>query len=220
MNDTESYRSRLQDRERASRYATRFERGPRLGIDRREQRAVRRIFAQLPDCRSLLDVPCGAGRFLGALAQDGRDVIEMDVAAEVLELAKQRAAQLGLEARFIPADASKMPLPDNTVDAVFSNRLLHHITSAAERAVFLREFRRVARRYVIVSFFDYRSFGAVRRFLKRLKGRRVNYPGQPTLEEFTEEVTRCAFRVRRVAPTGPVWVAQKYFVLEKPAERS
>jgi ubiquinone/menaquinone biosynthesis C-methylase UbiE len=217
--DIASYRTRLQDQAAAGTYAARFERGSRRGIDRREQRAVRRIFAQLPDCRSVLDVPSGAGRFLAALAQNGRDVIEVDVAEEALELAKQRAAELRLKARFIPADASKLPLPDNTVDAVFSNRLLHHITSAAERAVFLREFRRVARRYVIVSFFDYRSFGSLRQFLKRLKGRRVNYTGQPTLAEFTEELIRCAFRVRQVVPTGPAWVAQKYFVLEKPAER-
>jgi len=217
--DIASYRTRLQDQASAATYATRFERGSRRGIDRREQRAVRRIFAELPACRSVLDVPCGAGRFLATLAQDGRDVIEVDVAAEVLELAKRRAAELGLEARFVPADASRMPLPDNTVDAVFSNRLLHHITSAVERAVFLREFRRVARRYVIVSFFDYRAFGPVRQFLKRLKGRGVNYTGQPTLAEFGEEVDRCALRIRRVVPTGPVWVAQKYFVLEKPAER-
>lgn len=217
--DIASYRTRLQDRAAAGTYATRFERGSRRGIDRREQRAVQRIFAELPDCRSVLDVPCGAGRFLAALAQDGRDVIEVDVAVEVLELAKQRGAELGLGARFIPADASRLPLPDNTVDAVFSNRLLHHITSAAERAVFLREFRRVARRYVIVSFFDYRSFGSLRQFLKWLKGRRVDYSGQPTLAEFTQEATRCAFQVRQVAPTGPVWVAQKYLVLEKSDER-
>jgi ubiquinone/menaquinone biosynthesis C-methylase UbiE len=219
MNNTESYRGRLQDPASAAAYATRFERGPRRGIDRREQQAVGRIFQQLPKCRSVLDVPCGAGRFLAALAREGREVIEVDVAAAVLELAKQRAAQLGISARFIPADASRLPLPDNTVDAVFSNRLLHHITVAAERAVFLREFRRVARHHAVVSFFDYRSFGSLRQFMKRLKGRRVNYAGQPTLAEFTEEVVRCGFRVRQVVPTGPVWVAQKYFVLEKLAER-
>jgi ubiquinone/menaquinone biosynthesis C-methylase UbiE len=213
--DIEAYRSRLQATERAEEYARRFERGPRRRIDRREQRAVRRILAALPGCHSVLDVPCGAGRFLAGLSGGRREVVEMDVAAEVLELARRRAATLGVAARFLQGDASALPLPDGGVDAVFCNRLLHHIPSAAQRAVFLRQFHRVARRWVIVSFFDYRRLGGLRRLLKRLKGRQVDYTGQPTLEEFREETRQCGFVVREVAPTGPIWVAEKYVVLGK-----
>ena len=215
MTDTDSYRSRLQDAGKAWRYATRFERGSRRRIDQREQGAVREIFAELNGCRRVLDVPSGAGRFLAILSQENREVIEMDVALEILEFARQRAAKLGLKAEFMPGDASRLPLSPDSVDVIFCNRLLHHITAAAERAVFLREFHRVTRRYVVVSFFDYQAFGALRRFLKSLKGRQVNYDGQPTLEEFRAETARCGFQVRRIVPTGPVWVAEKYLVLEK-----
>lgn len=215
MTDTDSYRSRLQDADRAWRYATRFERGSRRRIDQREQRAVQNIFAQLNGCRRVLDVPSGAGRFLPTLAQENRQVIEMDVAREILEFARQRAKKLGLKAEFMPGDASRVPLSPDSVDVIFCNRLLHHITSAAERAVFLHEFHRVSRRHVVVSFFDYQSFGALRRFLKSLKGRKVNYDGQPTLEEFRAETANCGFVVRRIVPTGPVWVSEKYLVLEK-----
>lgn len=215
MTDTDSYRGRLQDPARASRYATRFERGSRRRIDRREQRAVRKIFAELNGCRRVLDVPSGTGRFLAALAQDNREVIEMDVALEILEFGRQRAAKLGLRAEFMPGDACHLPLSSNSIDVIFCNRLLHHITSAPERAVFLNEFHRVTRRYVVVSFFDYLAFGALRRFLKSLKGRKVTYEGQPTLEEFRREVTQSGFRVWRIVSTGPLWVSEKYFVLEK-----
>lgn len=215
MNVTDAYNTRCQDLDRARRYATRFERGGRRRIDAREQKAVRKIMSQLTDCRSVLDVPAGAGRFLAALAQGNREVIEMDVAAEMLEFGRERAAKLGLNARFIHGDAARVPLPDQSVDAVFSNRLLHHITSAPERAVFLREFHRIARRYLVVSFFDYLAFGKLRIFLKRLKGRNINYDGQPTLKEFCTEVTACGFRLRTIVPTGGPWIAQKYFVLEK-----
>lgn len=214
-NTTDTYRTRLQDEERARDYASRFERGPRRRTDQREQRAVKRIFSGLPDCRTVLDVPCGAGRFLGNLAENQREVIEMDQAAEVLEFAQQRATKLGLRARFVQGDAGRTGLPDGSVDAVFCNRLLHHITSAPERAAFLREFHRVTRRYLVVSFFDYRSFGALRVFLKRLKGRKPDYAGQPTLAEFRAEVVRCGFALKDIVPTGAFWVSEKYFVLEK-----
>jgi len=94
------------------------------------------------------------------------------------------ARKAGVTARFVQGDAGATGLPDAGVDAVFCNRLLHHIRSALERAAFLRELRRVTRRYLVVSFFDYRSFEALRVFLKKLKGRKVNYAGQPTVEEF------------------------------------
>jgi SAM-dependent methyltransferase len=215
MSSTDSYRSRLQDENKASDYASRFERGPRRRINEREQRAVRKIFSTLSDCRTVLDVPCGAGRFLASLTQGQRQVTEMDMAAEVLEHSRQRARDLGIEAKFLQGDASKIPLPDNGVDAVFCNRLLHHITSANERAVFLREFARVTRRHLVISFFDYRAFGGLRCFLKKLKGRKVDYRGQPTLSEFKAEVEQAGFSVLSIVMTGPLWVSQKYFVLEK-----
>jgi hypothetical protein len=85
--------------------------------------------------------------------------------------------------------------------------------------VFLREFHRVARKYLVISFFDYHAFGKVRKFLKALKGRKPKYDQQPTLAQFTDEVQRCGFAVREVVPTGAAWVAQKYMVLEKAPQR-
>ena len=57
----ETYRGKLQDATKAEKYATRFETGPRKRIDQREQRAVRQIFGDLTDCRTVVDVPSGAG---------------------------------------------------------------------------------------------------------------------------------------------------------------
>lgn len=214
MSDTNTYSQHFQNAGTALNYATRFDRPSRRRINAREQKAVRKAFAPLKDCRSVLDVPCGAGRFLGVLAQENREVIEMDVAAEMVDLARERAGAVA-KARFMQGDAARIPLPDQSVDCVFCNRLLHHIVSAAERAVFLREFHRVTRRYLVISFFDYRSFGTLRIFLKKLKGRKVNYGAKPTLQEFRVEFAACGFREVSFIPTGLPWVSQKYFVLER-----
>ena len=58
--DIKSYSARLQDPRRAEQYAKRFAGGAHKRIDEREQRAVRKIFAGLKECRSVLDVPSGA----------------------------------------------------------------------------------------------------------------------------------------------------------------
>lgn len=213
--DLKGYSTRFQNAAQAEKYALRFASGTRDKINQREQRAVQKIFAQLHDCNTVLDVPSGAGRLIGALGQQNRTVIEIDIAHEILIFARQQAASLGIQALFVQGDASCLPLAGGAVDAILCNRLLHHILPAAERAVVLRELHRVSRRYVVASFFDYHSFGAVRRFLKLLKGRRPAYQLQPTHQQFCAEVAQCGFRIIREVPTGPLWVAEKYLVLEK-----
>src|SRR5436190_6379936 len=162
MAEAKIYRQRMQHAKRARLYAERFETGSRRRINQREQRAVAKIFDALADCRSVVDVPSGAGRFAQVLALD-RELIEVDVAFEILEFARERAERAKLSVRFLQSDAAKLPLADDSVDCVFCNRLLHHILRAPEREVFLREFHRVTRRYVVISFFDYHAFGGVRR---------------------------------------------------------
>ena len=213
--DLDSYRRRLQSRAKAEKYATRFERGSRRRIDRREQRAVRKVFASLSGCESVVDVPSGAGRFLNTLSQGGRKVVEVDVAFEILEFARERVRRNGMRAVALQGDASRLPLGDASVDCVFSNRLLHHILPSAERVALLHEFHRVCRRWTVVSFFNYKGMARIRGFLKRLKGRRPPYENQPTIEEFSAEVVQSGFRVKRIVATGLPWVSQRYFVLEK-----
>jgi ubiquinone/menaquinone biosynthesis C-methylase UbiE len=212
----ENYSRRFQRSDRAERYALRFERGSRRRIDRREQRAVALALADLPDCRSILDIPSGAGRFYATLSQGGRRIVEMDVALEMLVFARKKAADAGGAPGMAQADATKIPLKDNAVDCVFSNRLLHHIVLANERAVILREFHRVTARYAVVSFFNYKGLARVRTFFKKLRGRRPVYNEQPTVAAFRAEVGRSGFRVRAVVPTG-LWASQMYFLLEKVA---
>ncbi len=211
----DQYRGRLQDKDAAAKYSERFERGSRKRVDRREQAAVKRIFASLPRCKNVLDVPCGAGRFAAVLGADGRKLIAIDVAAEVLVHAGERAKKAGVDAQVMQGDASKLPLSDKAVDCAFSNRLLHHILDRKERIKILRELHRVTRRFAIVSFFDYHSFGTIRKILKAIKGRKPPYEGQPTFAEFAAEVNEAGFAVQQVVPTGAPWIAQKYFVLER-----
>jgi ubiquinone/menaquinone biosynthesis C-methylase UbiE len=213
--DLKKYRRRLQDKSRAERYAHRFETGARQGIDRREQNAVKKILADLKDCASVLDVPSGAGRFLSTLSDGGRTVLEMDVAFEILEFAQKKAAAGPSPALVLQGDASRLPLTDNAVDCVFSNRLLHHIHLPAERRTLLREFHRVCRRWAVVSFFNYKGMARLRRLLKRLKGRKPPYENQPTFDQFKTEAEQVGFTVKALVPIGPPWLSQKYVVLEK-----
>src|SRR3569832_281672 len=100
MAEATKYKHRMQHAKRAQLYADRFETGSRKGINEREQRADAVIFAALPDCHSIIDVPSGAGRFAKTLSMGGRRVIASDVAFEILEFGRARAEKAALPVLF------------------------------------------------------------------------------------------------------------------------
>src|SRR4029079_12202930 len=68
----------------------------------------------------LLDVACGSGNVALPAARAGAVVTGVDIATNLLEQARSRAAAEGLTVRFDEGDAEKLPYPDASFDAVIS----------------------------------------------------------------------------------------------------
>lgn len=68
----------------------------------------------------VLDVACGTGNLALPAARAGAEVVGVDIATNLLEQARVRAASEGLAARFDEGDAEKLPYPDASFDAVVS----------------------------------------------------------------------------------------------------
>jgi SAM-dependent methyltransferase len=79
---------------------------------------VRRL-ALAPGDR-VLDVACGTGNLALPAARAGPAVTGVDIATNLLEQARSRAAAEGLPARFDEGDAEKLPYPDASFDAVIT----------------------------------------------------------------------------------------------------
>jgi SAM-dependent methyltransferase len=69
----------------------------------------------------VVDVGCGTGNAALLAAEAGANVTGVDPAARLLEVAAERAAADGLQARFLEGDAAALPLDDGVADAVVSN---------------------------------------------------------------------------------------------------
>ena len=95
-----------------------------------------------PAGRDVLDVGCGPGQLVRALAALGARPIGLEISERQLEAA--RAADDGTGARYLVGRAEAIPLPDASVDAVVFMRSLHHVP-VAEQFAALNEARRVAR---------------------------------------------------------------------------
>ena len=111
----------------------------------------------------LLDAGCGAGlsalelfdRLLRRVRYLGADV------SEAVDVAADRFAERGLEAAFIQADITRLPLPEGSVDLIFSEGVLHH-TDSTEGA--LRALAKLLKPGGRILFYVYRTKGPVREF--------------------------------------------------------
>jgi SAM-dependent methyltransferase len=104
--------------------------------------------------KSVLDLPCGTGRFWPMLAeQPGRKIYVGDNSQSMIDAGLQmrpRNVVARIEKSF-QCSAFATGLPDNFVDCVFSIRLMHHIEKSADRVTMLKEFRRISSGTIIVS---------------------------------------------------------------------
>ncbi len=98
----------------------------------------------------ILDVGCGNGAQTVRLASHGDEVVGVDIAEDLLEVARERCRSFS-HVRFMKEDACQLPFPENSFDCIVSyGDVLSHIVDGYERA--LSEISRVARAGAVVTF--------------------------------------------------------------------
>jgi len=107
----------LKQRLRASWIAGDFGQIARLN-EREGEKFVSRI--DLKPGMKVLDVACGTGNQSIPAARTGAQVIGLDIAPNLLEQARQRAASENLKIEFVEGDAEKLPYPAAQFDVVLS----------------------------------------------------------------------------------------------------
>jgi SAM-dependent methyltransferase len=94
--------------------------------------------------RDVVDIGCGDGAFVRALAKAGANVIGIEVSEAAVETA--RAKDPGN--RYLLGGAEAIPLPDQSVDVAVMMRSLHHVPDPDSA---FPELRRVVRAFVYIA---------------------------------------------------------------------
>jgi ubiquinone/menaquinone biosynthesis C-methylase UbiE len=97
------------------------------------------LLAEARPGERVLDLGCGAGRFVAALRDVGADPVGVEIAEAALERARRNAP--GADLRLIEPDGS-LPLEHASVDLVWCSEVLEHVADTAHT---LLEARRVLR---------------------------------------------------------------------------
>lgn len=148
----------------------------------REISMARKALALAGNPRSVLDLPCGTGRFWPMLAEEqGRRIFVGDNSQSMIDTGLQfrpRDVTARIENSF-QCSAFETGLPDNFVECVFCIRLMHHIDKSVDRIRMLKEFSRISSRTVIVSLWVDGNFRAYRHRInerRKLRKRGENRP--------------------------------------------
>jgi SAM-dependent methyltransferase len=196
----------------------------RFGSPERQKRnarkwaAIRKALASTSGVRTLLDLPCGTGRFTGALAREGYEIIGSDISMEMLQ--KAADMDVGVQANgqrpairgYLQANAERLPLRDDSFDCVVCIRFMMHVDPAT-RVRMLREFRRVSRRWVIV---DYRHKYSFRYLITHTVGK-LGLGRAPLARvsraDLEQELRDAGFAIREVVRVSTPLLSDKWVVL-------
>lgn len=99
----------------------------------RPQQAIVRLASRGAFSGSVLDAGCGTGENALHVASLGLPVVGVDVAGTALAMARAKAAERGLGAEFVTADAFRLDELRRTFETVLDSGLFHSF-DAAERA--------------------------------------------------------------------------------------
>jgi ubiquinone/menaquinone biosynthesis C-methylase UbiE len=185
----------------------------------RDVQLARKALELAGDPGLVLDLPCGAGRFWPLLAEKpNRVIIGADNSAAMVDTAcSMQPPEVVERVRSLQTSAFAIDLPDNSVDSIFSMRLLHHIGEARDRAVLLKEFHRVTRDSVIVSLWVDGNFKAwKRRRAERDRGQegyqnRFVLPQAVVEAEFIE----AGFKIQQRLDFLPLYAMWRVYLLRK-----
>lgn len=119
-------------------------------IARAEIQAIKKAIEEVQLCGSVLDIPCGTGKLGRTLSSYPVSITAADISPEMMGLARDEYDPEKIS-DFIVCDAADLPLSSSSLDSIVCLRLTQRLP-VEYRGRILAEFRRVARKYLVVSY--------------------------------------------------------------------
>ncbi len=91
---------------------------------------------------NILEIACGTGHTSALLVALGLKPISCDLTPAMMRQAREKTAGKPNQPDFVQADATRLPFPDNSFDALISTRFLHLFQSEKQREI-IQEMHRV-----------------------------------------------------------------------------
>jgi ubiquinone/menaquinone biosynthesis C-methylase UbiE len=170
--------------------------------DQRVQERIRLVLDRLGKCESFLDVGCGSGQYLRAVAAHGvARVVGVDESSDRLEEARRTCPRAELSIARVDA----LPFPDQSFDVVLTAQVLHEIFlfgQPGELAQVLREIKRVLKPSGRLIALDHLDPGPERVRV------RLSSPARSRFDYFVKN-----YKLRTISfqedPDGSLWLSRR-----------
>ena len=182
---------------------------------RRDETLVLELLSITSGVRSVLDFPCGTGRFLPALDGAGFAVVGADLSLAMMRaFPRAETAAPGMRGflGFVQADGERAPFRSNCMDAVLCMRFLFHVDIEDVRVTILRELGRVSEKAVIGQV---RHPWTLKQMLRRLRSRvglSRRYRPAPARATLEAELARAGLELRELRPVSRLFSDKALFL--------
>jgi len=185
-------------------------------INKKERKILKKIFGSIEGKNiSILDVPCGYGRFSELLLKRSFNLTSADISFPMVLATRRYAPFTNSNHHFLVGDIKHLPLKENSFDCIITIRLFQHILNSSIRCQILKELHRVAKKIVIISFYRYNILHSIERWIrcrtKNIKKRIIMLP----LDDFVKELNSVGFKVLNLFPVMRYLHAHNIVLLQK-----
>jgi ubiquinone/menaquinone biosynthesis C-methylase UbiE len=140
---------------------------------------------------TLLDMPCGTGKLGAALCGYPVKIVAADLSLQMMVLASAEYSP-GKLLGFMRFDARNIPLGAGSIDHIVCLRLFHRLPYDV-RAKVLKEFRRIVKSSLIVSYSYISPFQTLRNSIRRLYDREKQSFYHETIANIESELRETGF---------------------------
>jgi len=175
-----------------------------------ERRAVKKALAQLQKGLSILDMPCGTGRFASLLIERGDKLVGADISLKMIQFAKKRTDLSRGILGSVRCDAEALPFRDGAFDCLLCFRFLPHLPLQSRERV-LRELARVSRGALILDYRYKYAFRSLSRWIRHRLGLAKPLRPRYSLSQISREIQRAGLSLVKWTPV--VWLFSEKVVL-------
>jgi len=185
-------------------------------INKRELEILEKIFRSIEEKSiSVLDVPCGYGRFSELFLKRSLDLTSVDISFPMVLATRKYSPPANSKHHFLVGDIKQLPLKENSFDCIVTIRLFQHVLNSSDRCQILKELHRVAKRIVIISFYRYNLLHSAERWVRcRTKNVKKRISMLP-LSDFVKESNSAGFKVLNLFPVIRYFHAHNIVLLKK-----
>ncbi|HUU12346.1 MAG TPA: class I SAM-dependent methyltransferase [Terriglobia bacterium] len=155
-------------KEGAAHYKRKYARLGKRISHRKECSILRRLLRKAGKARTILDIPCGTGRFFPVISAFAQEVHMADMSPQMLEVGREvsgnKAAAYQIKNVF--------DLDALSADGIVSARLMQHLHDEALQLKYFEALAQAASKWIIVTFRDSQAPHTIfRRLMRRIKGK-------------------------------------------------